>query len=34
MNDFDRSDFMDRVVFWFCVVGWIVFMGLLITDSI
>lgn len=34
MNDFDRSDFMDRVVFWFAFVCWIVFMGLLITDSI
>lgn len=26
MNDFDRSDFMDKVVFWFCVVCWVFLM--------
>jgi hypothetical protein len=34
MNDFDRSDFMDKVVFWVCVVGWVVVTYLVATGSI
>jgi len=34
MNDFDRSDFMDKVVFAVCVVGWVVLIYLIATGAL
>lgn len=34
MRDYDRSDMMDKIVFWFCMAGWGVLSYLLITGGV